>query len=199
MTAQYNVGYTLSVITLNCAGNSTTAEYNFSIGEYLLIDTHYTDSLSGACPVLTNPMNGAFGPVSSIIPGSTVAIQCDSGYVSAVAVVTCQNTLMWSPNPEAIECTSLPTLPPTTRELNSWLYKNLFFHHTAPMNCTAALPPPRNGTIGDHSVPAFTGTQVTFQCGNGLFPEGIMTTTCLATGEWDKNPGEIVCRNKSSK
>ncbi len=117
VTAQYNVGYTLSVITLNCAGNSTTAEYNFSIGEYLLIDTHYTDSLSGACPVLTNPMNGAFGPVSSIIPGSTVAIQCDSGYVSAVAVVTCQNTLMWSPDPEAIECTSLPTLPPTTREL----------------------------------------------------------------------------------
>ncbi len=26
-----------------------------------------------------------------------------------------------------------------------------------------------------------------------------MTATCLATGEWDKIPGEIVCRNESSK
>ncbi len=149
--------------------------------------------------MLTSPMNGAFGPVSSRLPGSTVTIQCNAGYVSAVTMVTCDDTLMWSPDPEAIECTSLPILPPTTRELSSLLNKHLFFHLTAPMNCTAALPPPRNGTIGDHSVPAFTGTQVTFQCDDRLFPEGIMTATCLATGEWDKNPGKIVCRNESSE
>ncbi len=204
VTAQCNVDYTVSVVATNCAaGNSTTAEYNFRIGELTsLIDTHYIIILTpsaGGCPVLTNPMNGAFGPVSSRLPGSTVTIQCDAGYVSAVTMVTCEGTLMWSPDPEAIECTSLPTLPPTTRELSSWLYKNLFFHLTAPMNCTAPLSSPRNGTISDHSVPAIPGTQVTFQCDDGLFPEGIMTATCLATGEWDKNPGEIVCRNESSK
>ncbi len=63
-----------------------------------------------------------------------------------------------------------------------------------PMNCMAALFPPRNGTISGHSVPAIPGTQVIFQCDDALLPEGIMTTTCLATGEWDKNPEEIVCR-----
>ena len=34
VTAQYNVDYTVSVVTTNCAGNSTTAEYSFMIGEY---------------------------------------------------------------------------------------------------------------------------------------------------------------------
>ena len=33
VTAQYNVDYTVSVVATNCAGNSTTAEYNFRIGE----------------------------------------------------------------------------------------------------------------------------------------------------------------------
>ncbi len=64
------------------------------------------------------------------------------------------------------------------------------------MNCTAPLAPPQNGTISDHSVPAIPGTQVTFQCDDGLFPEGIMTATCLVAGKWDRNPGKIVCRGK---
>ncbi|XP_064403419.1 mucin-2-like [Halichondria panicea] len=166
VTAQYNVDYTVSVVATNCAGNSTAAEYNFRIGNY--------------CPVLTNPMNGVFGPTTNSLPGSTVTIQCDAGYVSTVTMVTCEGTLMWSPDPEAIECTSLTTPTPTTLP--------------PPMNCTASLPPPRNGTISGHSVPAIPGTRVAFQCDYGLFPEGIMTATCLATGEWDRNMGEIVCR-----
>ena len=150
--------------------------------------------------MLTNPMNGAFGPVFSRLSGSTVTIQCDAGYISAIAMVTCDDALMWSPDSEAIECTLLPTLPPTTRELSSWFLQNLLcFHLIAPMNCTVPLSSPRNGTISDHSVPAIPGTHVTFQCDAGLFPGGIMTATCLATGEWDRIPGEIVCRNDSSK
>ena len=122
VTAQYNVDYTISVVASNCAGSSTTADYNFRISESTIVHiilTYSADSLSGNCPVLIDPMNGAFGPVSSRLPGSIVTIQCNVGYVSPVAMVTCQGTLMWSPNPEAIECTSLPTLPPTTRELSS--------------------------------------------------------------------------------
>ncbi|XP_064401115.1 uncharacterized protein LOC135349016 [Halichondria panicea] len=161
VTAQYNVDYTVSVVATNCAGNSTTAEYNFRIGN---------------CPVLTNPINGAFGPVSNRLSGSTVTIQCDAGYVSAVTMVTCEGTLMWSPDPEAIECTLLTTSTPTT---------------PPPINCTASLSSPRNGIISDHSVPAIPGTQVTLHCDDELFPEGIMTATCLATGKWDE---EIVCR-----
>ncbi len=65
--------------------------------------------------MLTNPVNGSFVPLSSRLRGSTVTIKCDAGYVSAIAMVTCEvSTLIWSPDPEAIECTSLTT----TRELS---------------------------------------------------------------------------------
>ncbi len=87
----------------------------------IIILTQIVNSFLGNCPVLTNPINGAFGPVSNRLSGSTVTIQCDAGYVSAVTMVTCEGTLMWSPDPEAIECTSLTTPTPTTRELSSWL------------------------------------------------------------------------------
>ncbi|XP_064403554.1 uncharacterized protein LOC135349024 isoform X2 [Halichondria panicea] len=116
VTAQYNMDYTVSVVATNCAGNSTTADYNFRVG---------------GCPVLTNPINVAFGPTTSRLPGSTVTIQCDVGYVSAVTMVTCEGTLMWSPDPEAIECTSLTTPTPTT---------------PPPINCTAPLSPPLEPT-----------------------------------------------------
>ncbi len=94
-----------------------------------------------------------------------------------------------------------------TYSYNSWVYTlgciiilavyfMLILHYTAPSMSTAPLPPPRNGSISDHAVPAIPGTQVTFQCDDGLFPEGIMTATCLFTGKWDKHSGKIVCRGK---
>ncbi len=45
VTAQYNVDYTVSVVATNCAGNSTTADYNFRTGEYIyILHTMSTDS-----------------------------------------------------------------------------------------------------------------------------------------------------------
>ena len=42
VTAQYNVNYTVGVVTTNCAGNSTIAGYNFRIGESTVISFLYT-------------------------------------------------------------------------------------------------------------------------------------------------------------
>ena len=36
MTSQYNVDYTVSFMAINCAGNSTTVEYNFRIGTIIM-------------------------------------------------------------------------------------------------------------------------------------------------------------------
>ncbi len=33
VTAEYNVDYTVSTVTTNCAGNSTTGQYSFTTGE----------------------------------------------------------------------------------------------------------------------------------------------------------------------
>ncbi len=48
VTAQYNVDYTVSVVATNCAGNSTTAVYNFSTGE--ITEQHYriTEKFGGS-------------------------------------------------------------------------------------------------------------------------------------------------------
>ncbi len=148
-------------------------------------------------------MNGAFGPVSSRLPVSTVTIWCVAGYVSPIMMLTCEGTLMWSPDPENIVCASLTTPTPTnqpTREFYLCIpLKLILISPAPPMNCTDPLSPPQNGTISDPSVPAIPGTQVTYQCNDGLFPEGVINTTCLATGEWNMIPGEIVCRNEPSK
>ncbi len=40
VTAQYNVDYTVSFVATNCAGNSTTAEYNLRIGELVTLWFH---------------------------------------------------------------------------------------------------------------------------------------------------------------
>ncbi len=121
---------TLSVLWLPTVLLGTVRQLSTTLGlvSFIILTHSVKLLLSGNCPVLTNPMNGAFGPVSSRLPGSTVTIQCDAGYVSAVTMVTCEGTLMWSPDPEAIECTSLTTPTPTTRELSSWLYAIFILH-----------------------------------------------------------------------
>ncbi len=47
VTVQYNVDYTVSVVATNCAGNSTTAEYNISTGKLTAsLNEQATDFLS---------------------------------------------------------------------------------------------------------------------------------------------------------
>ncbi len=48
VTAQYK-DYTVSVVATNCAGSSTTVQYNFRIGEYIyILHTMSTDSSQAA-------------------------------------------------------------------------------------------------------------------------------------------------------
>ncbi len=131
VTAQYNVDYTVSVVATNCAGNGTNSQYNIRIGKLTSLFGHLQSFNSGGCRMLTNPTNGALGLVSSRLPGSTVTIQCDAGYVSAIVMVTCESTLMWSPDPD-IECTLLTQPPPTLCKLFfgcacGWNFYNSWF------------------------------------------------------------------------
>ena len=71
----------------------------------------------GGCPLFTDIIsNGAFRPVTSRVQGSTVTLQCDPGYVSDVDMLTCEGTLMWSPDPGTVVCRPLTPPPPTARE-----------------------------------------------------------------------------------
>ena len=71
----------------------------------------------GGCRLFTDLIsNGAFGPVTSRVQDSTVTLQCDPGYLSGVDMLTCEGTLMWSPDPGTVVCRPLTPPPPTTRE-----------------------------------------------------------------------------------
>ena len=72
-----------------------------------------------------------------------MTLQCDPGYVSDVDVLTCEGTLMWSPDPGTVVCRPLTPPPPTTRECT---VNNITFHTTvvcfcgaSPVNCNRRL------------------------------------------------------------
>ena len=142
--ADYNEDYTVSVVATNCAGNSTAEEYSFRVGElvvvvcvvrarvcvYIVKFNEFHPHIGfvvcypltfivfpGGCPLFTDLIsNSAFGPVTSRVQGSTVTLQCDPGYVSDVDMLTCEGTLMWSPDPGTVVCRPLTPPPPTTEE-----------------------------------------------------------------------------------
>ena len=68
--------------------------------KYLYIINNFT-GFPGGCPPISSDLisNGALGPVTSRVQNSTVMVQCDHGYVSAVDMVTCEGSMMWSPDP----------------------------------------------------------------------------------------------------
>ncbi len=102
VTAQYNVDYTVSVVATNCAGAVQLLSTALGLVSIIVLYTQFQLILSGNCPALTNPMNGAFGPVASRLPGSTVTIQCDDElFPEGIMTATCLATGKWD---EEIVC-----------------------------------------------------------------------------------------------
>ena len=75
--------------------------------------------------MLTNPTNGVFSSLTSRLAESTATLQCDDGYRPSVSMVMCLDTVMWSPDPEAIECRPLTQPPPTIGELTSAVHEDV--------------------------------------------------------------------------
>ena len=113
MTAQYENINTISVVAMNCVGNSLPAIYIIKIGEppstppplcneFFLNTSIHTDG----CPIPTAPVSGTIGPVSSRKPGSKVTFQWDTGFTpTARMVATCLvNSLVWNPDSSTFVC-----------------------------------------------------------------------------------------------
>ena len=69
---------------------------------------------------------------------------------------------------------------------------HLFHTFTLPSASCGDLTPPSNGSIGDYESTA-EGTEVNYQCDDGLIPGEEMMTTCLANGTWSPYPAELEC------
>ena len=76
--------------------------------------------------MLTNPTNGVFSSLTSRLSGSTATLQCDAGYGPSISMVMCLlDTVMWSPDPEAIVCRPLTQPPPISGELMSAVFEKV--------------------------------------------------------------------------
>ena len=56
--------------------------------------------------------------------------------------------------------------------------------------------PPVNGSISGQSSLLPVGSEVTYHCDDGLFPTGVMTSTCTdvgGRGEWVPDPAQLMC------
>ena len=52
-----------------------------------------------------------------------------------------------------------------------------------------------NGSFGGDIPSTVEGSEITYQCDDGLTPEGTMTAVCGEDGEWRPNPGDVECRS----
>ena len=53
------------------------------------------------------------------------------------------------------------------------------------------------GSVSTGSQSYIEGSQVSYQCNDGLFPMGVLTTTCTREGQdgvWEPNPSAVLCR-----
>ena len=63
---------------------------------------------------------------------------------------------------------------------------------------------PVNGNVNGHPTlhPLLyldVGSEVTYHCDDGLFPTGVMTSTCTdvgGRGEWVPDPAQLMCTSK---
>ena len=65
-----------------------------------------------------------------------------------------------------------------------------------PVICDAPQPPVNGSINGQPSYP-LVGSKVTYHCDDGLFPTGVMTSTCTdvgGRGEWVTDPAQLMCR-----
>ena len=55
-----------------------------------------------------------------------------------------------------------------------------------------------NGSFGGDIPSTVEGSEITYQCDDGLTPVGTMTAVCGEDGEWRPNPGDVECRKNDT-
>ena len=76
------------------------------------------------------------------------------------------------------------------------IHFTLSLHYSPIVDC-GYPDPPVNGSFGGDITSTVEGSEITYQCDDGLTPEGTMTAVCGEDGEWRPNPGDVECRSTS--
>ncbi|XP_064402839.1 uncharacterized protein LOC135348523 [Halichondria panicea] len=124
-----------------------------------------------SCP---SSLSAASGVVIVQIPsvptvGSTLTFTCFES--NQMIPSTCGSDGQWSPNPEDFMCPTIVT-------------------------CDVPAAPSM-GSVNTNGQSYTEGSQVTYQCNDGLFPMCVLTATCTRDGQngvWEPDPSVVVCR-----
>ncbi|XP_064382170.1 uncharacterized protein LOC135331039 [Halichondria panicea] len=119
----------------------------------------------------------ASGVVNDQIPsvptvGSKLNFGCSGE--NQMRTSTCGSDGRWNPDPEDFMC---PIVEP-------------------PVTCPVPGVPSM-GSVSTVGQSYTEGSQVTYQCNEGLFPMGVLTSTCARNGQnvvWEPDPSTVVCR-----
>ena len=70
-------------------------------------------------------------------------------------------------------------------------------HQIPPVNCETPEQPVNGSVSIEGQAPHPLGSEVTYHCDDGLFPTGVMTSTCTDVGElrgqWVPDPAQLIC------
>ena len=107
VTIQYNMQYNISIVALNCAGESPLV--NLLLDEFskqiLILCTGKISYVCHAdyavdCGIPLPPLNGFLGDFIGSKEGNNITFQCDINYVpSAIMESICNFAGMWDPQP----------------------------------------------------------------------------------------------------
>ena len=112
LIAEYNTPLQVSVVTVNCAGESEPVTVNISIGmtNYFCYDSYVISSPSAGCGPPSPPVNGSVGEWTSSRVGAQVTYSCDTHLVLVgETVATCSlPSLTWIPSSGDVMCVPPP-------------------------------------------------------------------------------------------
>ena len=109
-------------------------------------------------------------------------------------VSTCGRDGQWSPDPETFDCSAS-----NNHVMWHLVYTSVQVNHLSTVSCRTPGSP-YMGSVDNEGLSSFSlGSNVTYQCDSGLFPNDIQVSTChevMGRGLWVQNPADLVCREK---
>ena len=146
----------------------------------------------------SSSLSAASGVVNIQIPsvptvGSTLTFTCSEN--NQLVISTCGSDRRWSPNPENFVC------PTMGINLILSLHRSSISFTEPPVTCPVPGSPSM-GSVNTSGQSYTEGSQVIYQCNDGLFPMSVLIATCVRGGQngvWEPDPSTVVCRTSPGK
>ncbi|CAI8057746.1 hypothetical protein GBAR_LOCUS31457 [Geodia barretti] len=175
LTAEYNTPLQVSVVAVNCAGET-------------------------GCGPPSPPVNGSVGEWTSSRVGAQVTYSCDTHLVLVgETVATCSlPSLTWLPSSDDVTCVQPPVVLTSSSIVTSKTPVATVILIMPPTAGCGPPSPPVNGSVGEWTS-SRVGAQVTYSCDTHLVLVGETVATCsLPSLTWLPSSDDVTCVQPSA-